>query len=298
MSITKGHLRAPLAYFKRRRGTISKFLEIAKAIGWAAAWKFFKASDRSRRGIHRLRPRGAQHPVLMRLGSSDFEVFKQVFVRGDYRCVSDLEAPSLIVDLGANVGYSATFFLSAYPRARIIALEPDDQNYAVLADNIRPYRKRAIAVEAGVWSHLTKLSMRTDAYRDGCEWGRQVQENPAGSIDGLDIEAILSRYAKPHDRISLLKIDIEGAEVVLFSGGRPQWLDRVDVMAIELHDDSVFGPATELIHRVIGTEFTSTQYAEITVFRRISPPLSQRNIEAAGSAPPPEKRGRPSAAGH
>ena len=40
-----------------------------------------------------------------------------------------------------------------------------------------------------------------------------------------------------HERVSVLKIDIEGAERELFSVGVNEWLDRVDNIAIELHGE-------------------------------------------------------------
>ena len=43
-------------------------------------------------------------------------------------------------------------------------------------------------------------------------------------------------------------MDIEGAEAVLFKKGNgvDAWIDKVDNIAIELHDDSEFGPCTSV----------------------------------------------------
>lgn len=59
-------------------------------------------------------------------------------------------------------------------------------------------------------------------------------ENATGEVRAITVEDILERYAL--QRIDLLKIDIEGAELELFSAGDLTWLDRVDCIAIELHD--------------------------------------------------------------
>jgi hypothetical protein len=72
------------------------------------------------------------------------------------------------------------------------------------------------------------------------------------------------------DRISLLKIDIEGAEVQLFSEGCESWLSKVDNIVIELHDDSCFGPASEIVVQKIldtGCFSVSKSLGEVTVFR-------------------------------
>lgn len=39
-----------------------------------------------------------------------------------------------------------------------------------------------------------------------------------------------------HFHIDLLKLDIEGAEKEVFLHGSEEWLDQVDVIAVELHD--------------------------------------------------------------
>lgn len=40
------------------------------------------------------------------------------------------------------------------------------------------------------------------------------------------------------DRIDILKIDIEGAESVLFSQDCHDWLSRTNCLAIEIHDEA------------------------------------------------------------
>jgi hypothetical protein len=43
-------------------------------------------------------------PVSARPQTSDLDVFAQILVHHEYRCVSALRSPNLIIDLGANVG--------------------------------------------------------------------------------------------------------------------------------------------------------------------------------------------------
>jgi hypothetical protein len=39
-----------------------------------------------------------------------------------------------------------------------------------------------------------------------------------------------------HQRVDILKLDIEGAELELFGPGCEQWLPLVDILIVELHD--------------------------------------------------------------
>ena len=72
-----------------------------------------------------LHPKRAHHPMLGRRGTSDLDVFGQIFSGDEYASVSDLENVSFVIDGGANVGYSAVYFLSCYPAATVVSIEPD-----------------------------------------------------------------------------------------------------------------------------------------------------------------------------
>ena len=90
-------------------------------------------------------------------------------------------------------------------------------------------------------------------YRGGGAWAKQVREAKPGElsdIDAIDIPTVLERAGR--HRISILKIDIEGAECVLFSAPNvSDWLGKVDCIAVELHDDTHFGRCTDVFYRAI-----------------------------------------------
>ncbi|MGC2830246.1 MAG: hypothetical protein WB994_11450, partial [Candidatus Acidiferrum sp.] len=66
----------------------------------------------------------------MRTHTSDRDVLRQVFIQGEYQAV-ELSNPKTIIDLGANVGFASAYFLSKYPTASVLAVEPDPGNYEV-----------------------------------------------------------------------------------------------------------------------------------------------------------------------
>jgi hypothetical protein len=69
-------------------------------------------------------------------------------------------------------------------------------------------------------------------------------------------------------------VDIEGAEAVVFSRNIEHWLKHVDNIVIELHDDSMFGPASELVVNAISTQgnFAISRSGELTVFKSLALP--------------------------
>ena len=90
----------------------------------------------------------------------------------------------------------------------------------------------------------------------------------------MDIETLLA--ASNHARLTRIKMDIEGAEAVVFAENFRSWLDKTDVITIELHDDSVFGNATGVFFSAIdGQGFDVSSSGELTICKR--PDLDKRS---------------------
>jgi len=167
--------------------------------------------------------------------SSDDRVFYQVFAQCDYACFNDLTNVSLIIDCGANVGYTSAYFLSRHPKASVIAVEPDQANFELLEQNLSLFHSRFRVVQKGIWSYACDLTVVRPRPGDRNEWGVQVRETRDGEqpdVSAVDIQTLLRESG--HSRISILKIDIEGSEAELLRHGC-DWLDLVDNLAIELH---------------------------------------------------------------
>jgi FkbM family methyltransferase len=253
----------------RRRLRWHLFRNMVSELGLFGSIQFaFLKSGMWRGAIHSLHARQAAYPLLVRSNSSDIYAFTQIFVHRQYAPLNELTGIELIVDLGANVGYSSAYFLTKFPHAEVIAVEPDPTNIALLKHNMTPYCDRVKIIHAGVWSHPARLTISDIPYRDGREWTRQVQEWQQGDIEGVDIPTLLNSAG--HDRISLLKVDIEGAECVLFSGNYKSWIDKVDTIVIELHDDTAFGDASDIFSRAIkGLDFQISRGGELTICKSI-----------------------------
>jgi FkbM family methyltransferase len=212
----------------------------------------------------------AWHPLLCRPGTSDRNVFHQIFVERQYACLDDLNDVNFILDCGGNVGYSAAYLLSRFPTAHLLSIEPDPGNFEILRANLAPYGEAAKLLRSAVWSHSTGLVLSRAPYRDGKEWTRQVRECRPGEHSDLlavDIGSVLRKF--PGERISILKMDIEGAEGVVFGSNYKTWIDLVDNIVIELHDDSVFGDCTAaFVAATSGRGFSVARHGELTICRR------------------------------
>ena len=166
--------------------------------------------------------------MFVRPGTSDMAIYDQIFLRPylprdrNYRTV---------IDCGANIGSTVRYWKAAYPEALVVAVEPDPDNFAVLQRNTEGMAG-IHCVQAGVWPEAGKLDLEREGL--GHSGTRTVADAATGNTDAVTIPGLMERFGM--DRVSMLKIDIEGSEKELFSAGDLSWIARVDAIAIELHD--------------------------------------------------------------
>src|SRR5438874_10004347 len=81
-----------------------------------------------------------KYPIFFRplASNSDLLMFEQIFYRKDYDVNVPVD-PKIIVDLGANVGFASVYFANRFPAAKIFALEPNTDNFAIACKNIKEY---------------------------------------------------------------------------------------------------------------------------------------------------------------
>jgi FkbM family methyltransferase len=149
--------------------------------------------------------------------------------------LADSKIP-LIMDAGANIGSSSIYFNALFPKAKIIAIEPEKKNCALLRKNTAhlgiDVREAAIGSEAG---HI----FLTDPGQSS--WGFRTAEVGEYLVDVIAISDILNSEEKCIPFIC--KVDIEGAERQLFERNH-EWLYEFAMTVIELHDWMLPGKGT------------------------------------------------------
>jgi FkbM family methyltransferase len=154
--------------------------------------------------------------AALRLHSSDVLVYIQIFFSGEYNRLNTLmliDVPT-IMDIGANVGLFSLFAKSRWSNSRIIALEPEIDNYKMLLKQIELNEFKNLEVmNAAIWIESRKLSIEN--INGALAWSYSVGADDTGTIRGLTLREII--HSKQIEYIDLLKIDIEGAEVSLFN---------------------------------------------------------------------------------
>lgn len=212
---------------------------------------YYTMLARLRRGkaLVPVRAPGVRRPIWIRMGSSDVRGLEGVFHRKQYRLHFNRE-PEVILDAGANIGLSAIYFTLRYPRARVIAVEPEAVNFELLAKNCSPY-PNIVPVHAALWHTNEPLDFAPHSGDFGSSRVGDLHEGGAVWVDGRTIDRIMADQGV--DRIDVLKVDIEGAEQEVFADPS-RWIDRIGAIIIEIHDfirpgcDAVFERATRHYH--------------------------------------------------
>jgi FkbM family methyltransferase len=147
-----------------------------------------------------------------------------------------------ILDVGANIGQTATYWRLRFPAARIGAVEMMPDNVARIERqaslngwNFRILQVAATDMAGTVPVRLSDANSRnrleiiveTSAVRD------KLQDKTI-NVPALPLAAIMDRLG--FAAVDLMKVDIEGAEVNLLRD-LPNWAPRVRTLIMEIHDN-------------------------------------------------------------
>lgn len=210
-------------------------------------------------------PRGIK-PLHVRTRTSDLLVFEHVFVTNEFDSIcKSLSSATFIIDAGANAGYTTAKFAASCPGARIMALEPETENHAQLLKNTGGY-PNVTALQAALWCDNTPLKVVNPDKR---AHGFQVKAADGGST-GSEVPSHtvpdLMRMAGAR-KIDLLKIDIESAEYEVFNESCKDWIHKVDMISIELHDKIRPGCASRFFAGIAARDYRLAIMGEKVVIK-------------------------------
>ena len=203
--------------------------------------------------------------VSIRTGTSDMQVFHDIFIWGEYGFLKPVADITTVLDIGANVGYSSTYFAGIYPKCEVVAVELMHSNFEQLSRNTAFLGNRIRTVEAAVWSHNDGVSIADDTFRDGDAWSYHASEAEAGKnlVPSITMFELMQQHAMP--RANICKIDIEGAEYELFAPGNRRWVNNCDVILLEIHEDLAM---FDIVAAMQADGFHSFTAHELTIFYR------------------------------
>jgi FkbM family methyltransferase len=120
---------------------------------------------------------------------SDYLAWLHVFRKEYYRV--DVVEPSFFFDFRAHIGISSIYFAERFPRAQVVAVEPDEANFRLLQRNASGFSSIEI-VHAALWFRNTSLTI---ANPKTAPWSRRVREDHLGPIRGITLPDLANEYA-------------------------------------------------------------------------------------------------------
>ncbi len=160
----------------------------------------------------------------------------------------------IIFDVGAHNGRSTLDYLVNFPRAQIFAFEPDSKNYAAAHKALAGYRQRcslnriALCDTNGTADfHVNSHSGTHSLLPIGA---KEYWAGPAHEVQTVPVRAqTIDSFAEERGivRIDILKMDIQGAELMALKGAR-RLLEQshISLLALEVeftplyHDQPLF----------------------------------------------------------
>ena len=152
-----------------------------------------------------------------------------------------------VVDVGAHIGlYSLIAAKRVGSSGKVIAIEPDPENFKILKKNILLNQLTNVEpLECAVYSAKEKLKLFLPELDQGRTIFNTVMQDRAGmSSNFLEVEAntldnILSEYSM--HRVNYLKIDVEGAELEVLKGAVNTLSSNKDItLIIEIHGTEIY----------------------------------------------------------
>lgn len=211
--------------------------------------------------IHKVRT-----SIYFRPKTSDIESFKQIFIEEQYNYYyihKFIKDPKIIIDAGANIGLATLYFANTFINAKIFAIEPEVNNFKILEKNTKKYPNIKLYNNA-LWYNKTGVEIVDMNYG---EWGymtKEIDKDSDKSIPSFSLNDLL--VESKIDIVDILKIDIEGSEIEIFSHGYEDWLPKVKCLIIELHDRMRKGCSKSVFNAISKYNFSFYQNGENLVF--------------------------------
>lgn len=179
-----------------------------------------------------------------------------------------LRPGDIVMDIGANQGFYSCY--AGYQGATVYAFEPDQNSLPLLQKNI---------ADNGLAQHVTVLPYAVSSETGTVDFYSTERLGGGQSsimsdfveqlglktnhvrVEAYNFQDALALCNNP-ERIRLVKVDCEGAELGIFRTLTPDVLDRIDAFAIEFHPEAY--DLNEFINLVMSWEDFNTSIYRIS----------------------------------
>jgi FkbM family methyltransferase len=202
--------------------------------------------------------------ITYRLSRADIQTVREVWFDQVYRLPFEWPAGGVLLDLGGNIGCASVYLARRYGFDQVIMVEPVPDNVALARRNLTQNGVDAEIIQGAVAPTGGTVAFTVTADRN---LGR-IDRGGDTLVELVTPSELLKRAG---GRISLVKMDIEGAEEPLLVED-DSWLVQVDAVIAEFHPEIVDYPRLVSIVKERGFMFYPPRsvYERTTdAFRRV-----------------------------
>lgn len=230
---------------------------IKAGIQFIKDWLNFFTSSEEERNNHKKEIRhiySRKHNLYYRSWSTDvplvYDLIVRYMIKGGEYDIKISKSPDMIIDLGANIGIFSYLYAKRFPKAKILAVEPEAENFKILEKNLQNTNNIS-TYECGIWWRKAMLSIidrQTGSWGFKCiESGERTKEDRVvAETRGVDIDTLCAENNFKSGNL-IVKMDVEGTERNLFDNiDKAEWVKNLSMLIVEIHDD-IYPGTTELI---------------------------------------------------
>lgn len=177
---------------------------------------------------------------IMLRPDADESVVAEIFDWREYRAAEEIirESDRPLLDVGAHIGIFSLYASALNPALKIYALEPEDDNFALLQNNVAASGIKNIKVCKGALAGKSggrNLILEPDSINHHLAPTEEGGED-AGRLK-VQAYSVGEFFARNNiSGIGLMKMDIEGGEYEVFEGMTSEDFAKVQNVILEYHN--------------------------------------------------------------
>lgn len=196
---------------------------------------------------------------------ADQSVMNEIFEFREYQAAEPIIAAAQhpIIDAGGHAGYFTLYARAFNHLVPIITIEPSPANLKLMEENFFANPVEPVEMVVGVLAAKTatrQLYLTRDSHNHSLVLPAIPERAGTLVVQGYCLRDLLDQ--RNIARVSLLKIDVEGAEYELLDGWTMDDYHRVDAIIMEYHHGAVPHRTEKDLHRALrsaGYQTTITQ---------------------------------------
>lgn len=184
----------------------------------------------------------------------DQSVMNEIFEFREYQAAEPIitAAKYPIIDAGGHAGYFTLYARAFNHIVPIITIEPAPENLTLMEENFFANPVEPVEMVVGVLAAKTEtrqLYLTRDSHNNSLIQPPIPERAGTLPVQGYSLRDLLDQ--RGIERVSLLKMDIEGAEYELLDGWTMNDYKRVDAIIMEYHHGVVPHKTEKDLHRAL-----------------------------------------------